>query len=398
MKQQKLSVLSNVISVARRELADREDKEIPAKMRMVAKRGGGRLPPPLQASVVKELRANDAFRESVLERWESEGIEDPVGHAFLDNPEDALEKVSKEAASQEIAGLEAELDGAARTIGSLEDQIAEAKSRLADTVEVHGTEIAKHAAAATASRASLDKRVRSLLAHVTELEDELQARASVGDDLRSEIDDLAGKLERSVTRARKKAQKDHVRVHQPMAPPSDPVELAAWLDSVEKQQRSFRQARGADTAVDTQHPPLRIPGGLLPDSHHALTALMVQKPEAIFVDGYNVGAMLEDDFSTSKARTRVVAIAERLASVSKARVVVVFDAVGVEGRKNVPSSGKAEVRFTHTQIADDEIVDLIQVNTSRVAVITSDRELSNRCAAEGCVTVWSEALVQWAGR
>ena len=69
MKQQELSVLSNVIAVARRELADREDKEIPPRLRRVAKRGGRRLPPPFEASIVKELRTDDAFRESVLERW-----------------------------------------------------------------------------------------------------------------------------------------------------------------------------------------------------------------------------------------------------------------------------------------------------------------------------------------
>jgi hypothetical protein len=398
MKQQELSVLSNVIAVARRELADREDKEIPSRVIKVAKCGGGRLPPPFQASLIKELRRNDTFRESVLERWESEDMQDAVGRAFLTDPEGGIDKVIAQAESQRLASLEAELVRSAQMIRSLEGQIAESKARFADAARRHGADVERQSAAAVASRASLEKAVRGLTMRIAELEADQDDRTAIDAEHRSEIEDLTGKLERSVTRARKRAQRDHVRVRQPMSPPSDPVEFASWLDTVERQQRSFRQARGADVDVAQEHPPLRIPGGLLPDSHEALLALIDQKPDAIYIDGYNVGAMLVEDFATARARTRVVAIADRLAAVSQARVVVVFDAVGVKGRASSPSQGRAEVRFTHAQIADDEIVELVQADPSRNAVITSDRELSDRCAAQGCVTVWSEALVQWAGR
>jgi len=398
MKQQELSVLSNVIAVARRELADRDEKEIPPHVRRVAKRGGRRLPPPFQASLVKELRTNDAFRESVLERWESEGMEDAVGHAFLTDPEGSIDEVIGQAEAQKLESLEAELVRSARTIKSLERQIAESKIRLAGATTRHNADITKQAAAAVASRAALEKSVLGLTSRIAELEADRSARASADEGLRSQIDDLTEKLERSTVRARKRAQKDHVKTRQPMSPPSEPLEFATWLDTVERQQRSFRQARGAAVEEMPEHLPLCIPGGLLPDSHEALASLVDQRPDTIYIDGYNVGAMLADDFATSIARTRVVAIADRLASASRARVVVVFDAVGVEGRPTVPTPGGAEVRFTHAQIADDEIVELIQANPVRSAVITSDRELSNRCAAEGSVTVWSEALVEWAGR
>ena len=398
MEQQELSVLSNVIAVARRELADRDDKEIPPRIRRVARSSGKGLVKPFRVSLVKELQKNDAFRESVLERWESEGIEDALGLGFLTDPEAGIEGVSEQAESQRLASLEAELDRATQTIRSLEGQVAESKTRLVDASDRHRTEIVRRDAAAAASRESLDKTVRTLTTRIAELEADQGAHSSVIAELRSDIEALTEKLERSAIRARKRAQKDHVKVQQKMSPPSDPFELAAWLDAVEKQQRSFRPAREADADVTEDCPPLCIPGGLLPDSHEALSALIDQRPDAIYVDGYNVGAMLVDDFATAKARTRVVAIADRLAAASLARVLVVFDAVGVEGRPSAPSPGRAEVLFTHAQIADDEIVELIQTNPSRAAVITSDRELSHRCATEGCVTVWSEALVQWAVR
>ena len=398
MKQQELSVLSNVIAVARRELADRDDKDVPPRIRRVARSSGKGLVKPFQVSLVKELQKNDAFRESVLERWESEGIEDTLGLGFLTDPEAGIEGVSERAESQRLASLEADLDRATQTIRSLEGQVAESKTRFVDATTRHRAEIVGRDAAAAASRESLEKTVRTLTTRIAELEASQGAHSDVVAELSSDIEALTGKLERSAIRVRKRAQKDHVKLRQKMSPPSDPLELAVWLDAVEGQQRSFRPARGADADVAEEYPPLCIPSGLLPDSHEALSALIDQRPDAIYVDGYNVGALLVDDFATAKGRTRVVAIADRLAAASLARVVVVFDAVGVEGRPNAPSPGRAEVLFTHSQIADDEIVEMIQANPSRAAVITSDRELSHRCAAEGCVAVWSEALVHWANR
>jgi chaperonin cofactor prefoldin len=325
-------------------------------------------------------------------------MQDAVGCAFLKDPDGGADKVAERAGARELDSVKEELSRSARTIQSLESQITEAKTRLADESTRRRADITRQTTAAAASRASLEDAVRRLTMRIAELEAELEGRDTTEAGLRSEIDDLMGKLERSVVRARKRAQRDHVKARRPMSPPSDPVEFAAWLDSVERQQRSFRQARGKFDEVVQDYPPLRIPGGLLPGSHEALVALVNQMPDAIYIDGYNVGAMLTEDFATAKARTRVVAIAERLAVASGARVVVVFDAVGVDGRASAPTQGRAEVRFTHAQIADDEIVELVRDDPSRNAVITSDRELSDRCAAEGCVTVWSEALVQWATR
>ena len=398
MKQQELSVLSNVIAVARRELQDRDDDEIPARMRPVAKRSGGRLVLPLQRSLIKYIRTSETFRESVLERWESEGVDDAVGLGFLKDPESGIDKVSEQAEARNLVALQADLDRAAQSIRTLESQIVESKSRLTDALTQHRDKIAKHDAAAAASRASLDKAVATLNARVERLEVAQDTHDGVVRQLNAEIDDLTDKLDRATARARKKARTDHVRVRQLIAPPSDPFEFAGWLDTVEKQQRSFREPRGNDADAAPHQPPLRVPGGLQPDSREALSAVIDQRPDVVYIDGYNVGAMLTDGIGTAKSRTMVVSIADRLASATRGRVVVVFDAVGMEGRKRMPSPGRAEIRFSLTQIADDEIVEMIRANPSRAVVITSDRELSERCAAEGCATVWSEALVQWAGR
>jgi predicted RNA-binding protein with PIN domain len=398
MKQQELSVLSNVIAVARRELADRDDKEVPNKLKRVWKSAARTLPAPFRNSLIDEICTNEGFRESVLERWEHEGIDDPIGEAFLTDPQAGAHQVSEQSMSLELDKLAADMERANGTIRSLKNKLEESKRRLSEARAAHRNDLRQRDAAAKASRKSLERNIRTIQSAADGFDEERDQLSGRIETLESEMANLRAKLRRSRDRDNKRAKKRNMSVRQVATPPSDPVELAAWLDTVEKQQRSFRQARGADAEATSDHPPLRIPGGLLPDSDEALLALIEQRPDVIYVDGYNVGALLVEDFGTSKARTRVVAIADRLASTSGARIVVVFDAVGVEGRASAPSPGRAEVRFTHAQIADDEIVQLLQVNRSRAAVITSDRELSDRCAAEGCVTVWSEALVQWAGR
>ena len=44
----------------------------------------------------------------------------------------------------------------------------------------------------------------------------------------------------------------------------------------------------------------------------------------------------------------------------------------------------------------DEIVDIVEHIGERAVVITTDRELRERCAVYGVVSVWSDAFVEWA--
>ena len=399
MKQQELSVLTNVIAVARRELADRDDTEIPTRLRKVARDSGKRLPPPYAKSILKEIQESEGFRASVQERWDDEGLDDPVGEAFISHPEAALQRVSEQADERTVSKLQTELGWSQQSVVALEKQLEESKRRLAEIREVHTADIADAVAAGSASRKNLESAVRDLKARGLERDVERGQLADTIEGLRTEIEALKDKLDRSVSKARRRAktaQANAVTSRQPTQGPSDPLELAAWLDAVERTQRTYREARIADAKASSARPPLYLPDGLLPDTEPALAALIEQRPDVIYIDGYNVAALLVDDFATASARTMVVAKADRLASASRSRVVVAFDALGVEGSSAPPTPGLSEVRFTQTQIADDEIVDLARANASRTVVITSDRELSQRCATNGCVTVWSEAFVRWA--
>lgn len=401
MKQQELMVLTNVIAVARRELADRDDKEIPARLRKVARYSGKRLPPPFARSVLKEIRESDGFRSSVQERWDEEDLDDPIGKSFLTDPGAGLKEVNGEAERRTVSDQAAELNRSRRAEARLEEQLEESKRRLVEANDMHTVALANQRSADAASRESLERSVKGLEKRAA---DDASVRDSLThtiDSLKSDADDLRERLDRSVAKSRKKVQRDkesdeETNAGRLMSPPSDPIRLAAWLDEVQRAQRSFREARSLDVEAPVADPPLFLPDGLLQDTAESLTALIDQRPDVIYIDGYNVAALLVEEFSSASARTTVVAKADRLALASKARIVVVFDAVGVEGRVSAPTAGPSEVRFAHEQIADDEIVEMILADPSRAVVITSDRELSNRCLTRGCVTVWSEAFVAWA--
>jgi chaperonin cofactor prefoldin len=353
MKQQELSVLTNVIAVARRELADRDDTEIPTRLRKVARDSGKRLPPPYAKSILKEIQESEGFRASVQERWDDEGLDDPVGEAFISHPEAALQRVSEQADERTVSKLQTELGRSQQSVVALEKQLEESKRRLAEIREVHTADIADAHAAGSASRKNLESAVKALEARVVEFDVERGQLTDTIEALRTEIDALKDKLDRAASKARRRArtaQTNGVTARQPTEAPSDPVELAAWLDAVERTQRTYREARTVDAKASSTGPPLYIPDGLLPDTEPALAALITQQPDVIYIDGYNVAALLVHDFATVSARTMIVAKADRLAAASKSRVVVVFDAVGVDGSSAPPTPGLSEVRFTHTQI------------------------------------------------
>ena len=397
MKQQELSVLANVIAVARRELADRDELDVPNKLKKVSRSAAKTLPLPFRSSLIDVIRTSEVFRESVLERWEDEGIDDPIGGAFLADPQAGAHLVAEQAMSLDVDALRADLEKSNGTIRSLEDQLEESKRRLTEARAARKDDLARRDAAAATSRESLERNVRTLQLEVDGFDEERQGLLVRLANTESEIEDLKAKLKRSTDREMKRAKDQHISVRQVATPPSDPLELAAWLDNAERSQRPYREPDRRVNEVEPRREPVRFPKGLAPDSPEALSALVAQGPDVFYVDGYNVAGQIADHFHSSTARSTVTAKAGRLAAAAGARVVVLFDAVGVEGRETITAKGPVEVHFTKSQIADDVIVEAIIANPSRAVVISSDRELNNRCAAAGCVTLWSEAFIGWAG-
>ncbi len=398
---QELRVLFDVVEVARRELNDRTDDDVPAKLRKVTKSTARELPAPFARSVLNEIRRNESFRASVLGRWTEENVEDPVGLAFLADPEGSADAVENAGLLLDITALDQRVETLSGTVADLDAQLAEAKRRLVVERDSHAAEATEAASLDDEKRRIAAKSRNKLTAALRAAEDQLTARIREIEELRTELADSEARFRRRKEREKRKPATDQdQRVAQRPVPPTDPVAFAAWLDSVERTQRPYRAAQRAASAGQDREP-LAIPDGVSPDERSAIAALIDQNPQRIVIDGYNIAGLISSGPLASAAnRSTVIAKAERLASVSGARVIVVFDAQGAEPRDGdvreaYMSPGGAEVRFSLTRSADDQIVEIIQGDATRSIVITNDRELRERCVIDGCVPVWSSAFVDW---
>ncbi len=396
MNAKERSVLRNVVAVARHELADREADEIPPRLRRVAKNSSRALPPPFADSVLREVRENASFREAVRERWEDEKIVDSLGLAFLEDPDSVGSDVVESVKDIELLRLEGELADARSTIASLEEMLGEAKRRLAGVRSEHDTALSRRRHVEEASKAGLMRTIRDLEAEVRAAASETGRLTDLVGELEADLAMASERFARSSERESKRRTAIRIpRSSSTAQPPKDPVVLAAWLDTVERTQRPYREP-DLIAATGEVPGPVAIPSGIQPDSREAVAAVVEQKPDLVVVDGYNVaGSLDQQDFSSHAARASVIAKAERLRASCGSSVIVVFDAADTEGRPSFRSTGGVDVVFSRNRTADDEIVEIVRGRGERSVVVTTDRELRERCAEFGAVTVWSGGFVDW---
>jgi hypothetical protein len=399
MSAQERSVLRNVISVARRELADRDTDDVPARLRRVAKNSSRKLPPPFADSVLRELRESDDFRTAVRDRWEEEGIDDPVGLAFLDDPDEAIDEVVASSKDVQLERSERELAEAHTRNESLERQLSEAKRRVASLRYEHEQALGRRQEVEDASKAGMARAIGELEVDLREARLVSERLSERVHELETALEAAAERFARSVEReARRRAPVSTTRDLRAVEPPKDPEAFAEWLDTVERVQRPYREVDLVAEPAESPDP-IVIPNGVQPDTAEAVAAVVAQRPDVVIIDGYNVaGSLSQEAFSTRSARTSVVAKAERLGASSGADVVVVFDASQAEGRASFRSTGGVDVVFSQGCSADDEIVAMTRRFGERTVVVTNDRELRERCSPYGVVSLWSDALVEWANR
>lgn len=402
MSAAEVRVLSKVVDVARTELRDMDDDDVPSKLRMVAKSSARVLPAPFAQSILKEIRNNDEFRTAVHGRWNDVGADDPVGLAFLKDPagSDALvARTNQERADTEL--VKKTKDDAQRIV-ALERQLREAKRRLKDERTDHEAIISGLASRDEERRESLVRSAETASGARDDAETHIDELEDVVASLRAQLADADERLRRGTDREkRKSAASIAPRTDERPLLPTDPVALAVWLDTVERIQRPYRLADRGESGSGLVEP-LEVPDGISPDDRNAVLALIEQRPEMIVIDGYNVAGLLSTGpVASASNRVTVISRADRLAAVSGSNVIVVFDAQGAgahDTRSHFVSSGGVDVRFSTTESADDHIVDIILSGPKRSVVVTNDRELRERCLIDGCVPVWATAFVDWSIR
>lgn len=394
-----LSVLSRVVDAVRAELADREHDAIPNKLRKAAGATGKNVPVPHQRSMVAHLESDEQFREAVRERWESAEETDSLTDAFLADPATAEPLVQAASAAIATRRAEKERDDALVEVSLLSDKLGEAKKRIAEAKRAAREERKNAAESDRRSRKGLERSVEVAQADLAE------AVATIA-SLRSQMADEIQKADEARATAKRLTERESKRTapHQPKRPsgteslPVDPVELAEWLDRLDRRLKYYRDPdyRGIGDGTEDVDPPFRLPLGISPESSEAVSSIVASQVDRVIVDGYNVaGAVLFDSFSSREGRDAAIARADMVKRSTQASVTVVFDAAAVQGDSRFVTDGGTQVIFEPEESADDAIVRMVRNTTDRCVVVTNDRELQSRVERPNCVVVFTTALIAW---
>jgi hypothetical protein len=402
-------LLRPAIEAVRAVLRELDDDQIPADLTRVATASGRDLPPPIARTALRGLVRYDWLRERAAGKL-VEGDDPPdaaaaVSRLFVVRPEGwALDIVELAAAGGEAVGtmagndqrrraddLERRLETATSVsrarIAELEDELR----RLRSDRDVERSR--RRAVLAEDSRAGASAERR-----IARLEEEVQdARAEVARS-RSEAERLAA-AERDLRRERSRLE---AALAEATTGPgwlgADPAALASHLDELA---RMARPAPAGGGASGTAPGPVLVPAGIRPDGHEAIDWLVgLERPVTLVVDGYNAGFHLVATRDPAQVRRRLGLEIERLRRVAAGplRVVVVYDS-SVDAAPPGSGRGGPEVRFTEPgTTADEEIAGLAASLGGAVVVVSSDRWVREVVEAAGAIALWSEALVDWAGK
>ena len=392
-------MLRSVIAAAREELADRDSDDVPVRLRKVASSSARSLPPPLEKVLVDALIVDDAFRAAVARRWRAVGDHDAVSELFLEDPRRAVPVLEAMAVGSLLEAERARVGALTEHVQALERKLAEAKARTGAVRDKARADIAVLKEANRVARSSTAEAATSS-SIVDPAATDLRSTEAERDRLVVEVRELRRTVDRLTERARRRtdgggSQLERTRQGALSNPGTDPTAIGRHLDALERAVRPYRPA--ADVAM-TPAPDgaFTLPGGIAPDTAEAVAAVLAARVDVIVLDGYNLAGVLGvEQFASSEGRAIVGTVATGLARSSTARVMVVFDAVGVVGRPVVRADLGVEVVFSQDRSADEEIVDLVRDARGRWVVVTNDRELRDRCAHHGAVVLWSDAVASW---
>lgn len=406
-----LDLLRDAIDAARAALDEMEADEVPARLRRVRGMAGSRtLPPPIAASLIRELAADPHLRSLALDQWTGDrppaGGAALVSFAFLDRGEGWEQTVLEEslAAGERAAGAadrswELERDALLAEVASLKEQIkrgrAETEARVADLEAALEAERAP-GRAERRSDARLAEQLAEARAEATERAAALADRIAAQEAEIKRLKEVA-REERAARSALSAALESGDR----SALPTDPSALARLLDDITAHATAMAPSPtpgGAGPAPATGFPPLEA--SIRPDQAAAIDWVVGAGIGTVFVDGYNLGFALVG-LDPPRARAVALEAVGRLATaMPDGDVIVVFDGsldpADGEGPREARSGG-AVVLYTSGETADDVIVDRAG-GVPRPVVITNDRDLRQRAEAAGATGLWSDALVEWSRR
>ncbi len=398
-------VLGPAIDAARAAMRDLEDDDVPGRLRPIAKRGDGRLPVPLVATLLRSIDEDEWFRSKALEAFERKGSSDPVAGAYLRRDTGWWRLVCDavgERASDEAAGRSRRLE---RDLEDLRER------SLSDRAKLKTARKEADAAARTA-RASIDERLgplRSALSdarlerdRALEQADRLRMEAEEARSDRFEAERIAASLTEQVRHAKRMVADLRRRAEEGTSEsvPRDPIERARWLDRIAVNSAPYREALTDVSPGDVGDTPADrlLPAGIAPDSAPAIDALAGVDGVVVVIDGHNLlGALDPSTMATGRARRNlIVALGRLVRHLGSSSVEIVFDSGLRDGRAVSRSDDGVVVRFAPEElIADDVIVQLAEEHGAAAVVISDDREVRERSGRYGATVLWAAALADW---
>jgi len=401
------SVLAGAIKAGRAALRELDADEVPAGLKRVAAHSGGRLPPPLAASLLEAIDDDEWLRDKASEKL-GEAVEPESPAAlFLHRPPGWWSQLAVAGAATAVADEERRAAKAQRQIEELRSRVEEAKRKLKDARRDARVGVAELKAQLVATRKQLKAAETAAGGDTTKLEQALvdtEQRLAEAEAARAEVQDVLAEQRVQFRRLRREraAAEREARRGGAASFGGDAIDMARTLDHMAagvRPPRSLPKPQHGQTASASDLARLALPAGVAPDSPDAVTWLVGSAGVfSLIVDGYNVLFHLDrGDFSTGRARQRLAQELGRLKrEAGTARVIVVYDSALPGGRRARPTAGGVEVRFAEEdRLADEEVILLAGDLTGSVVVVSSDREVREGAESAGALALWSEALVGW---
>lgn len=248
------------------------------------------------------------------------------------------------------------------------------------------------------------KTAADALKQIAALERKLESATASIERLRSEVRKVGESAARE--RRRSKAETEKVREERDAARSqlrdirreSRDLQRKARETELKLQRATARQrtSKKPTTSRARKRPALKAPAGLLADSPDALRRWL-DGGARLLVDGYNVTKAEGGfgDLSLADQRDRLIDELSRLALRHTGDVTVVFDGAEVVAGTARRSRRRVKVQYSKPpETADDHLVALLtELPADPVVVVTNDRELQERVAAEGATVATSGQLL-----
>ncbi|ADP79860.1 NYN domain-containing protein [Pseudofrankia inefficax] len=423
-------VRSQVVAFAADTLAGLEDAEVPASLVAVRRFTPARRPRQGAVPLAAAVEHDALFRGRVADwvRRTQPGLAEAITSAdgppaaappaavaavaFVLRPPGWEALVAAAADSSAQAAMSARADEASREVGRL----TEALAAVQENGRAEHEQLREQLAASRAEIDDLRRRMRGSSERVRRAEqsaqDEIAAAVADRDAARVAVRTAeaesrrlrarVGELETALAAARREGRD---------ARSLDDARLRVLLDTLMGAANGVRRELGlsstvlrpADLCAPADGQPrdaLAVVGasGRPEDDPTIIDAVLSVPGVHLIIDGYNVTKRGYGTLTLQAQRVRLLAGLGPLAGrASEAEITVVFDATAVASRPvGVTAPRGVRVLFSRLgELADEEIVRLVRAEPPGrpVAVVTSDREVAETCAAAGARAVPSAALL-----